>query len=72
MFSDEGRSFARCSRIFRANLRHFYPREFCPWFQEVDGPEGGDGFEVEFRSLGGGFLRFKEVGDGLEVSKWLA
>ena len=71
MLSNEGRSFASCSRIFRANLRHFLPKGVWPGFKMGLTRGEGMAMEVEFRNLGGGFQGFKGVRDGLEVSKWL-
>ena len=49
----------------------FTQGSFAPGFKIGWTQGGGDGLEAEFRILGGGFQRFEEVGDGLEVSKWL-
>ena len=55
-----GGVFARCCRIFRANLRHFTQGSFASGFQIRLTPGEGDGKKDEFRILGGGFQGIRE------------
>ena len=66
-----GGGFARCCRIFRANLSHFTQGSFASSFRIRLTPGEGERMEDEFRILGGGFQGFQTVWVEDGVSKRL-